>query len=275
MMLQKRLIEMVPEAKKHIAANVFLQWLSLLANIALTACVCVFLAGLVTGAALPAVPTALFCFAMAAIRFLCMRAASWQGYLSCRRVKHTLREAIYQKLLRLGPSYAQSTATSEIVQVACEGVEQLETYFSAYLPQLFYSLLAPITLFAVLSFFYFPAALILFICVPLIPISIALVQTFAKKLLAKYWGQYTALGDHFLENLQGLTTLKIYQTDGERHAQMNEQAEHFRRITMKVLTMQLNSITIMDLVRAISESAGIILAVRAYAASESALPHVC
>ncbi len=214
MMLQKRLIEMVPEAKKHIAANVFLQWLSLLANIALTACVCVFLAGLVTGAALPAVPTALFCFAMAAIRFLCMRAASWQGYLSCRRVKHTLREAIYQKLLRLGPSYAQSTATSEIVQVACEGVEQLETYFSAYLPQLFYSLLAPITLFAVLSFFYFPAALILFICVPLIPISIALVQTFAKKLLAKYWGQYTALGDHFLENLQGLTTLKIYQTDG-------------------------------------------------------------
>ena len=267
-MLQKRLIEMVPEAKKHIAANVFLQWLSLLANIALTACVCVFLAGLVTGAALPAVPTALFCFAMAAIRFLCMRAASWQGYLSCRRVKHTLREAIYQKLLRLGPSYAQSTATSEIVQVACEGVEQLETYFSAYLPQLFYSLLAPITLFAVLSFFYFPAALILFICVPLIPISIALVQTFAKKLLAKYWGQYTALGDHFLENLQGLTTLKIYQTDGERHAQMNEQAEHFRRITMKVLTMQLNSITIMDLVAFGGSAAGIILAVRAYAASE-------
>ena len=268
MMLQKRLIEMVPEAKKHIAANVFLQWLSLLANIALTACVCVFLAGLVTGAALPAVPTALFCFSMAAIRFLCMRAASWQGYLSCRRVKHTLREAIYQKLLRLGPSYAQSTATSEIVQVACEGVEQLETYFSAYLPQLFYSLLAPITLFAVLSFFYFPAALILFICVPLIPISIALVQTFAKKLLAKYWGQYTALGDHFLENLQGLTTLKIYQTDGERHAQMNEQAEHFRRITMKVLTMQLNSITIMDLVAFGGSAAGIILAVRAYAASE-------
>ncbi|HJB39056.1 MAG TPA: ABC transporter ATP-binding protein/permease [Candidatus Ruthenibacterium avium] len=268
MMLQKRLIEMVPEAKKHIAANVFLQWLSLLANIALTACVCVFLAGLVTGAALPAVPTALFCFAMAAIRFLCMRAASWQGYLSCRRVKHTLREAIYQKLLRLGPSYAQSTATSEIVQVACEGVEQLETYFSAYLPQLFYSLLAPITLFAVLSFFYFPAALILFICVPLIPISIALVQTFAKKLLAKYWGQYTALGDHFLENLQGLTTLKIYQTDGERHAQMNEQAEHFRRITMKVLTMQLNSITIMDLVAFGGSAAGIILAIRAYAASE-------
>ena len=268
MMLQKRLIEMVPEAKKHIAANVFLQWLSLLANIALTACVCVFLAGLVTGTALPAVPTALFCFAMAAIRFLCMRAASWQGYLSCRRVKHTLREAIYQKLLRLGPSYAQSTATSEIVPVACEGVEQLETYFSAYLPQLFYSLLAPITLFAVLSFFYFPAALILFICVPLIPISIALVQTFAKKLLAKYWGQYTALGDHFLENLQGLTTLKIYQTDGERHAQMNEQAEHFRRITMKVLTMQLNSITIMDLVAFGGSAAGIILAVRAYTASE-------
>lgn len=268
MMLQKRLIQMVPDAKKHIAANVFLQWLSLLANIALTACVCLFLAGLATGAALPAIPTALFCFAMAAVRFFCMRAASWQGYLSCRRVKHTLREAIYQKLLRLGPSYAQSTATSEIVQVACEGVEQLETYFSAYLPQLFYSLLAPVTLFAVLSFFYFPAALILFICVPLIPVSIALVQTFAKKLLAKYWGQYTALGDHFLENLQGLTTLKIYQTDGERHAQMNEQAEHFRRITMKVLTMQLNSITIMDLVAFGGSAAGIILAVRAYGASE-------
>lgn len=266
MMLQKRLIQMVPGAKKHIAANIALQWLSLLANIALTACVCLFLSGLLTGQEMSVLPSALFCFSMAALRFVCIRMASWQGYLSCRNVKHILRDAIYQKLLRLGPSYAQQTATSEIVQVACEGVEQLETYFSSYLPQLFYSLIAPITLFAVLSFFYFPAALVLFLCVPLIPVSIALVQTFAKKLLAKYWGQYTALGDHFLENLQGLTTLKIYQTDGLRHELMNEQAENFRRITMKVLTMQLNSITIMDLVAFGGSAVGIILAVRAFAA---------
>lgn len=141
-----------------------------------------------------------------------------------------------------------------------EGVEQLETYFGAYLPQLFYAMLAPLTLFAFLSFVNFPSALVLFLCVPLIPVTIIMIQRWAKKLLAKYWSQYTALGDTFLENLQGLTTTKIYQADAFKHREMNEQSEHFRKITMRVLTMQLNSITIMDLIAYGGAALGVILA---------------
>ena len=145
-----------------------------------------------------------------------------------------------------------------------EGVDQLETYFGAYLPQFFYAMLAPLTLFIYLSFVNLPAAVVLLICVPLIPVAIAAVQTWAKKLLSKYWGQYTALGDTFLENLQGLTTLKIYQADGFKHREMNAEAERFRKITMKVLTMQLNSITIMDFIAYGGAALGVILAATQY-----------
>ena len=145
-----------------------------------------------------------------------------------------------------------------------EGVDQLETYFGAYLPQFFYAMLAPLTLFAVLCFVNVPSAIVLLICVPLIPIAIAAVQTWAKKLLSKYWGQYTALGDTFLENLQGLTTLKIYQADEFKNKEMNAEAEKFRKITMKVLTMQLNSITIMDLIAYGGAALGGIMAVTQY-----------
>ena len=158
-----------------------------------------------------------------------------------------------------------------MVQVAVEGVDQLETYFGAYLPQFFYAMLAPLTLFAVLCFVSFPAALVLLICVPLIPVAIAVVQTWAKKLLAKYWSQYTTLGDTFLENLQGLTTLKIYQTDGVKNDEMNREAEKFRKITMKVLTMQLNSITIMDLIAYGGAALGVIMAATQYAANQVSL----
>lgn len=142
-----------------------------------------------------------------------------------------------------------------------EGVDQLETYFGAYLPQFFYAMLAPLTLFIYLCFINVPSAVVLLICVPLIPVAIAAVQTWAKKLLAKYWGQYTALGDTFLENLQGLTTLKIYQSDGFKNEEMNKESEKFRKITMKVLTMQLNSITIMDFIAYGGAALGIILSV--------------
>lgn len=152
------------------------------------------------------------------------------------------------------------------MQVAVEGVDQLETYFGAYLPQFFYAMLAPLTLFGVLSFVNSPSAVVLLICVPLIPVAIAAVQTWAKKLLSKYWGQYTALGDTFLENLQGLTTLKIYQADDYKNKEMNEQSEKFRRITMKVLTMQLNSITIMDLIAYGGAALGVIMATTQYSA---------
>ncbi|MGN1144849.1 MAG: ABC transporter ATP-binding protein/permease, partial [Acetatifactor sp.] len=202
----------------------------------------------------------IFCVVIA-LRFVCERGVVKMSYLASRCVKKTLREAIYAKLLRLGASYHQKVSSSEIVQVAVEGVDQLETYFGAYLPQFFFSMLAPLTLFFILCFVNVGTALALLICVPLIPITIAAIQTWAKKLLSRYWGQYTALGDTFLENLQGLTTLKIYQTDEMKHRQMNEEAESFRRITMKVLTMQLNSITIMDLVTYGGTALGMALAV--------------
>lgn len=172
-----------------------------------------------------------------------------------------MRERIYSKLLDLGASYNSQLKTSEIVQVAVEGVDQLETYFGQYLPQFFYAMIAPVTLFVVLSRIDFKAALVLFICVPLIPVTIVAVQKFAKKLLSKYWGQYTELGDTFLENLQGLSTTKIYRSDEFKHKEMNRQSENFRKITMKVLTMQLNSITVMDLIAYGGAALGIILAV--------------
>ena len=173
---------------------------------------------------------------------------------------------IYEKLLRLGASYNERIRTSEIVQIAVEGVEQLETYFGAYLPQFAYAMLAPLTLFVVLSFVNFPSAVVLLICVPMIPAAIAAVQTWAKKLLAKYWGQYTALGDTFLENLQGLTTLKIYRADEYKNEEMNVEAEKFRKITMKVLVMQLNSITIMDLIAYGGAALGVIMAITQFIA---------
>ena len=151
-------------------------------------------------------------------------------------------------MLKLGASYNEQVSSSEVVQVSTEGVEQLETYFGKYLPQLFYSLIAPLTLFVILSRVSLKASVILLICVPLIPVSIVAVQKIAKKLLDKYWSIYTGLGDSFLENLQGLTTLKIYQADQQKADEMDMESQNFRRITMKVLTMQLNSTSVMDIV---------------------------
>ena len=262
MMINKRLIGTVPESKKYIAGSVALQWCSLAANIAMMYAVTALLAALCAGevtrkALITAAVTALIAVA---VRYGCTVGASRMSYLSSKAVKKTLRAAIYEKLLRLGASYSEQVKTSEVVQVTVEGVDQLETYFGAYLPQFFYAMLAPLTLFVVLCFVSVPAAVVLLICVPLIPVAIAAVQTWAKKLLSKYWGQYTALGDTFLENLQGLTTLKIYEADGFKNDEMNVEAEKFRKITMKVLTMQLNSITIMDLIAYGGAALGVIMA---------------
>lgn len=266
MMINKRLIGTVAESKKYIAGNVILQWCSLTANIALMLSISRMLAELFRGSAsvqLFTVTGIVVIFALA-VRFFCSIGAAKMGYFSSKAVKKSLREKIYQKLLRLGSSYNEQVKTSEVVQVAVEGVDQLETYFGAYLPQFFYAMLAPLTLFIVLCFVNVAAAVVLLICVPLIPVAIAAVQTWAKKLLSKYWGQYTELGDTFLENLQGLTTLKIYQADAFKQQEMNEQAEKFRKITMKVLTMQLNSITIMDLIAYGGAALGVIMAVTQY-----------
>ena len=266
MMINKRLIGTVAESKKYIVGNVILQWCSLAANIALMLSISRMLAELFRGSASAQLLTitGIVVLLALAVRFFCSIGAAKMGYFSSKAVKKTLREKIYQKLLRLGNSYSEQVKTSEVVQVAVEGVDQLETYFGAYLPQFFYAMLAPLTLFVVLCFVNVPAAVVLLICVPLIPVAIAAVQTWAKKLLSKYWGQYTELGDTFLENLQGLTTLKIYQADEFKQQEMNEQAEKFRKITMKVLTMQLNSITIMDLIAYGGAALGVIMAVTQY-----------
>ena len=273
MMIDKRLIGTVPESKKYIAANVTLQWCGLVANVAMMISVASLLASLLTAPAATArlLTTAAVAAAAVLIRWLCTTGAARMSDLSSRAVKKTLRTQIYEKLLRLGASYSEHVSTAEVVQVAVEGVDQLETYFGAYLPQFFYAMLAPLTLFAVLCFVNVPAAIVLLVCVPLIPAAIAAVQTWAKKLLSRYWGQYTKLGDTFLENLQGLTTLKIFQADGLRNDVMNEEAEKFRKITMKVLTMQLNSVTIMDVIAYGGSALGVILAATQYRAGHVAL----
>lgn len=182
------------------------------------------------------------------IRTICNIYSAKTSFLASAEVKKTLREKIYEKLLILGASYHQKISTSEVVQVSVEGIEQLEIYFGGYLPQLVYSLLAPLTLFIILSTINLKSALVLLFCIPLIPISIVAVQKFAKKLLNKYWGIYTQMGDSFLENIQGLTTLKIYKRDSGKSDEMDIEAERFRKVTMRVLTMQLNSIVVMDVI---------------------------
>lgn len=270
MMINKRLIGMMGDSKRYIAQNVVLQWVALLANIAMIFAVSAFLAGLCAGQGdLPA--ALLVLLAALIVRFFCTQGAASASCNASRTVKKTLRAAIYEKLLRLGGSYTQAVPTAEVLQLAGEGVEQLETYFGAYLPQFFCAMLAPVTLFIALAPVSLRAAVILMICVPLIPVSIVAVQKFAKRLLGKYWGQYAALGDSFLENLQGLTTLKIYQADEARHAAMNREAEHFRKVTMKVLTMQLNSIIVMDVIAYGGAALGIAVAAKEFAAGRVGL----
>lgn len=267
MMINKRLIGTVAESKKYIAGNVASQWVSLCSNVVIMGSIANFIGGLAydkpqTSDIIFLMITIAICVA---IRFVCTKISSKMSFLSSKSVKQKLRKMIFEKVLRLGASYNEKVMTSEIVQISVEGVEQLETYFGAYLPQFFYAMIAPLTLFVVTCFVNVLSAVVLLVCVPLIPIAIALVQTWAKKLLSKYWGQYTALGDTFLENLQGLTTLKIYKSDKFKNDEMNIEAEKFRKITMKVLTMQLNSITIMDLIAYGGAAVGMILAVTQFA----------
>ena len=249
-MIRKRLVGLLSHAKKYIIYQVFWQWLALLCQVAVICCASVLLEQAMFRTVTPEMAVYYGGIVVAALllRFICDRQASRASYRASVDVKRILRDKIYGKLLRLGASYREKVATSEVVQMAAEGVEQLETYFGKYLAQLFYSLLAPVTLFVILSFVNWQASLVLLLCVPLIPISIVAVQKIAKKLLHKYWGIYTELGDSFLENLQGLTTLRIYRADEKKAKEMDEESQRFRRITMKVLTMQLNSTSVMDMI---------------------------
>ena len=271
--INKKLLSFDRGALRYVGANVAFQWLGMLCNVIFVRAIARLLgavfAGTLTGAALR--QDLVLCLGTVPLRFAFTMLASSMSDQASKDVKRTLRSSIYAKLTRLGANYTETVATSEVVMLASEGVEQIDTYFAKYLPQLFYSLLAPVTLFVLLVGVHARSAIILLCCVPLIPMSIVAVQKFAKKLLNKYWGEYTTLGDSFLENIQGLTTLKIYQADGWKHEQMNAQAERFRKITMKVLTMQLNSVTLMDLMAYGGAGLGIISAVSAFAAGQLSL----
>ena len=263
-MMDKRLLRLVPQAMRHVLLTVLAQWVGLLGNVAMVWVIAQALAALVTGGMLSQSLLSMLALGIVA-RVVATRLSAHESFAASQDVKRVLRRRIYEKLLVLGPNYSELIPTAEVVQLSVEGCEQLETYFGQYLPQLFYSVLAPVTLFFVVAPLCLPAAVVLLVCVPLIPVVIVLVQKVAKRILGKYWDQYAELGDSFLENLQGLTTLKIYQADEARHQAMNEEAEHFRVVTMKVLSMQLNSIIVMDIVALGGAVAGMAVALFATA----------
>lgn len=265
-MIKTRLLKLLSSGKKYIAYNIIWQWLALISQI-----VAVFQIGrLVESVYKNQIDTKLVGISgvvfivVIVVRFICEKQIAKYTYKASVDVKITLRKAIYEKMLRLGSNYREKVSTSEVMQVATEGVEQLEVYFGKYISQLIYSLLAPITLFIVLCRINLSACIVLLVCVPLIPMSIVFVQKIAKKLLSKYWGSYTQLGDSFLENLQGLTTLKIYQADEKKSKEMDEEAQRFRKITMKVLTMQLNSTSVMDIIAYGGAAVGMIVTIVQY-----------
>lgn len=273
-MIKTNLINQVSQSKKYIALTVLAQWVKLVANVVMMFCIANMIGRLASGER-PQIRAVLLLagagICVLLVRYFCSTAAARTSFLASAEVKKVLRGKLYNKLTRLGASYHEKVFTSEIVQVFVEGVDQLELYFGKYLPQFFYSVLAPVTLFAILVFVSWQAAVVLLVCVPLIPLSIVAVQKIAKRLLSKYWGVYVDLGDTFLENIQGLTTLKIYQADERRNVQMNEKAEEFRRITMKVLTMQLNSVTVMDIIAYGGAAIGVIISVSQVAAGTISL----
>ena len=240
---------MVPGAVKFIVADVAFQWVALACNIALFMVIGLFLQATLEGAADAGMAIGVLGASAVAIlvRMVCQTAAQRMGRKAASCAKCSIRQQVYDKLAALGPAYSETVATAVAVQVSVEGTEQLESYFGQYLPQLFYALLAPLTLFVALSPLSLPAAVALLVCVPLIPASIVCVQKIARRTMRNYWGSYTDLGSMFLEAIQGLTTLKIYSADARKHEEMNGAAESFRKATMRLLTMQLNSITVMDL----------------------------
>lgn len=265
-MINKRLIALMGNAKKFIGFHVFFQLINLALNITAIFLLAGFLQKIyeknISNADIIKVSIGIIIVII--LRFISNILIAKMSYYASGKVKQTLREKIYSKLLNLGISYREKFSTSEVVQISMEGVDQLEVYFGRYLPQFFYSVISPIILFAVLSTISVKASLILILCVPLIPISIILIVKIAKKILKKYWGSYSNLGELFLENLQGLTTLKIYQADEIKNEEMNIQAENFRIATMNVLKMQLNSITVMDIIAYGGAALGIIISVKEF-----------
>lgn len=260
-MFNKRLLIEFKENKILVVGMVITQWLSLLANVLLIYTMSDFIMKVFNR---QVESKDIYILAITAITVMAVRTVmnslnSSLSFKASTGVKKRLRQMIFEKLMRLGSGYKEKLQTAEAVQITTEGVEQLEIYFAKYIPQFFYSLLAPLTLFLIVGRMSLKVAVVLLICVPLIPVSIVAVQKFAKKMLSKYWGTYTELGDSFLESIQALTTLKIYQADERYAKKMDDEAEKFRKITMKVLIMQLNSVSIMDMIAYGGAALGIIL----------------
>ncbi|ACD52087.1 ABC transporter ATP-binding protein/permease [Clostridium botulinum] len=252
MMINKRLINLCEDSKKYIIFTVLSSWIAILCNILIVFIIGNFINKIYSGITqlniLKHLNELIIISVLLSVRYISNILNGKFSYLASANSRVTLRELIYKKLLKLGVGYSNVQSTSTIVQVAVEGIEALEVYFGRYLPQFFYAVIAPITLFIFISFISIKTAVVFILCVPLIPISIIAIMKIAKKILKNYWNSYANLGDTFLDNLQGLTTLKVFNIDKERHKKMNEEAENFRKITMKVLSMQLNSINIMDLI---------------------------
>lgn len=261
-MIKMRLIKLLKGSGKYIIYQIAWQWLSLLAQIAIVWQVTQLIdeAWQKSITSSDVLMTIGIVSAGLIVRFICDRLYSRACYLASVDVKRVLREQIYRKVLWLGPSYREQIRTSEIVQMTGEGVEQLETYFGRYLSQFLYALLAPFSLFIIISRISLRTAVVLLAAVPLIPIVIMLVMFIARKILGNYFDIYYGLGDSFLEKLQGMTTLKIYRADRRAVEQIDSESEQFRKITMKVLMMQLNSTSIMDIIAYGGAAAGIISA---------------
>ena len=261
-MIDKELFKLIGKNKKYIFIAVALQVLGLIANVGITACIC----WTVNLAIFNSKPIAYLYPAVCAVVGIILRYAMTRltGDIKDvlgRKVKKELRERTYNKIVKLGVRSTDGMSMAGLTQVGMEGVEQLDLYYSSYLPQFFFSMIAPIILFIVCVWIDWRSALVLLACVPLIPISIVAVSKYAKKIFAKYWNKYTSMGDKFLDSVQGLKELKIFKADEKQHIKMNESAEEFRKITMKVLVMQLASTTIMDLVAYGGAGAGIALAI--------------
>ena len=266
-MINKRLVSYLKDDKKYVYLQVLMQWLGLIMQIMIIAIMADMINKLYYYSKIDDfIVKVIIIIVLVLIKGYFGKLASKYSFKAGKNIKGKLRCDIYKKILLLNNHYNEVISTASLTQLMSEGVEQLEIYFGKYLPQFFYSMLAPVTLFIILGQVEFKAALVLFICVPLIPMSIVLVQKFAKRLLSKYWGLYGNLAERFLDNVKGLTTLKGYRGDQYKHIEMNEEAQRFRNITMKVLVMQLNSIIFMDLVAYGGAALGIIISLYSYQA---------
>ena len=261
-MFDRQLLKLIGGNKKYVAYTVLLMVLGMLANIGITASVCWAVYFLIEGyEPLAYIYPAITAVVAIIVRYVASRCTGSLKDMLGRKVKKDLRERTYDKILRLGVRSTDGMSMAGLTQVSMEGIEQLDLYYSTYLPQFFFSMIAPILLFCICVGIDWRTSLVLLACVPLIPVSIVAVSKYAKKIFAKYWGKYTSMGDAFLDSVQGLKELKIFKADAARHKKMNASAEEFRKITMKVLVMQLASTTIMDLVAYGGAGAGIALAI--------------